>query len=89
LTTYTIVLKLSGRLPDNMSVEYYIAAGYLLNRIPTRRIRYKTLIGGFLEEILIRSRIGFRSEHLGAEHIYIIIQGISLISSTLKYISAG
>jgi hypothetical protein len=31
--------------------EYYIIAGYFLNRIPTRRIRYKTPIGGFLEEM--------------------------------------
>jgi hypothetical protein len=34
-----------------MSAECYIATGYLLNRILTRRIRYKTLIGGFLEKM--------------------------------------
>jgi hypothetical protein len=34
-----------------MLAEYYITTRYLLNRIPTRRIRYRTLIGGFLEEI--------------------------------------
>jgi hypothetical protein len=46
-----IALKLSSRLPDNMLAECYIAARYLLNRIPTRRIGYRTLMGGFLEEI--------------------------------------
>jgi hypothetical protein len=51
LTTRAIVLKLSNRLPDNISAEYYITTRYFLNRIPTRRIRYKTLIGGFLEKI--------------------------------------
>jgi hypothetical protein len=51
LTTRVIVLKLNNRLPDNISAEYYIIAGYLLNRIPTRRIRYRILIEGFLEEI--------------------------------------
>jgi hypothetical protein len=51
LTTRAIVLKLNNRLPDNISAEYYIITGYFLNRIPTRRIRYRILIGGFLEEI--------------------------------------
>jgi hypothetical protein len=51
LITRAIVLKLSNRLPDNILAEYYITARYLLNRIPTRRIKYKILIGGFLEEI--------------------------------------
>jgi hypothetical protein len=51
LTTRAIALKLSNGLPDNMSAEYYITARYFLNRIPTRRIRYRILIGGFLEEI--------------------------------------
>jgi hypothetical protein len=51
LITRVIVLKLNNRLPDNISAEYYIIAGYLLNRIPTRRIRYRILIEGFLEEI--------------------------------------
>jgi hypothetical protein len=51
LTTRAIVLKLNNRLPDNISAEYYIAAGYLLNRIPTKRIRYRTPIEGFLEEM--------------------------------------
>jgi hypothetical protein len=51
LTTRAIVLKLSSRLPNNISAEYYITTRYLLNRIPTRRIRYRILIGGFLEEI--------------------------------------
>jgi hypothetical protein len=51
LITRVIVLKLNNRLPDNILAEYYIIAGYLLNRIPTRRIRYKTPIGGFLEEM--------------------------------------
>jgi hypothetical protein len=46
-----IILKLSNGLPDNISAEYYIATGYFLNRIPTRRIKYRILIGGFLEEI--------------------------------------
>jgi hypothetical protein len=51
LTTRVIILKLSNRLPDNISAEYYIIAGYLLNWIPIRRIRYKIPIRGFLEEI--------------------------------------
>jgi hypothetical protein len=51
LTTRAIALKLSSRLPDNMSAEYYITAGYFLNRIPTRRIGYRTPIGGFLEKM--------------------------------------
>jgi hypothetical protein len=51
LTTRAIVLKLSGGLPDNMSAEYYITAGYFLNRILIRRIRYRILMGGFLEEM--------------------------------------
>jgi hypothetical protein len=51
LITRAIVLKLNDRLPDNMSAEYYIIIGYLLNRIPIKRIRYKILIGRFLEEI--------------------------------------
>jgi hypothetical protein len=51
LTTRIIVLKLNNRLPDNMSAEYYIIARYFLNWIPTRRIRYRILIGEFLEEI--------------------------------------
>jgi hypothetical protein len=51
LITRVIVFKLNSRLPDNISAEYYITARYLLNRIPIRRIRYRTLIGGFLEEI--------------------------------------
>jgi hypothetical protein len=51
LTTRVIVLKLSNRFPDNISAEYYITARYFLNRILIRKIRYKTLIGGFLEKI--------------------------------------
>jgi hypothetical protein len=51
LTTRATALKLSGGLPDNVSAECYIAAGYLLNRIPTRRIGYRTPMGGFLEEM--------------------------------------
>jgi hypothetical protein len=51
LTTRAIVLKLSNRLPDNILAECYIITRYFLNRIPIRRIRYKILIGGFLEEI--------------------------------------
>jgi hypothetical protein len=51
LTTRAIVLKLNSGLPDNISAEYYIIAGYLLNRILTRRIRYRIPIGGFLEEM--------------------------------------
>jgi hypothetical protein len=46
-----IALKLNNRLPDNISAEYYIIARYFLNRILTRRIRYRILIGGFLEKI--------------------------------------
>jgi hypothetical protein len=51
LITRVIVLKLNNRFPDNISAKYYITAGYFLNRIPTRRIRYRIPIGGFLEEI--------------------------------------
>jgi hypothetical protein len=51
LTTRAIILKLSNGLPDNILAEYYIITGYFLNRIPIRRIRYRILIGGFLEEI--------------------------------------
>jgi hypothetical protein len=51
LTTRVIVLKLNNRLPDNISAEYYITAGYFLNRILIKRIRYRILIGGFLEKI--------------------------------------
>jgi hypothetical protein len=51
LTTRATALKLSGRLLNNMSAECYIVARYFLNRIPTKRIRYRIPIGGFLEEI--------------------------------------
>jgi hypothetical protein len=51
LTTRAIALKLNNRFPDNISVEYYIITGYFLNRILTKKIRYKILIEGFLEEI--------------------------------------
>jgi hypothetical protein len=51
LITRVIVLKLSSGLPDNISAEYYITTRYLLNQIPIRRIKYRILIGGFLEEI--------------------------------------
>ena len=51
MITRAIVLKLNDRLPDNMSAEYYIIIGYLLNRIPIKRIRYRILIKGFLEKI--------------------------------------
>jgi hypothetical protein len=51
LTTRAIALKLNGRLPDNMSAECYIATRYFLNWIPTKRIRYRILMGGFLEEM--------------------------------------
>jgi hypothetical protein len=46
-----IVLKLNNRLPDNISTECYIITRYFLNQILTKRIRYRTLIGGFLEKI--------------------------------------
>jgi hypothetical protein len=51
LITRAIVLKLNSRLPDNISVEYYIITRYFLNRILTKRIRYRILIGEFLEKI--------------------------------------
>jgi hypothetical protein len=51
LITRAIILKLSNGLPDNISAEYYITTGYFLNRILTKRIGYRTLMGGFLEEI--------------------------------------
>jgi hypothetical protein len=50
LITRVIVFKLNNRLPDNISAEYYIITGYFLNRIPTRRIRYRIPMGGFLEK---------------------------------------
>jgi hypothetical protein len=51
LTTRAIALKLNSRLPDNISAEYYIITRYLLNRILIKRIRYRILIGRFLEKI--------------------------------------
>jgi hypothetical protein len=51
LITRVIVFKLNHRLPDNISAEYYITIRYFLNRIPTRRNKYKILIGRFLEKI--------------------------------------
>jgi hypothetical protein len=51
LITRVIVLKLSNGLPDNISAEYYITTRYFLNQIPIRKIKYKILIGGFLEKI--------------------------------------
>jgi hypothetical protein len=51
LITHVIILKLNNRLPDNISAEYYITTRYFLNRILTRRIKYRTLIGRFLEKI--------------------------------------
>jgi hypothetical protein len=51
LITRAIALKLNNGFPDNISAEYYIITRYFLNRIPTRRIRYRILIGGFLEEM--------------------------------------
>jgi hypothetical protein len=51
LITRVIALKLNNRLPNNISAECYIITGYFLNRILIRRIRYRILIGGFLEKI--------------------------------------
>jgi hypothetical protein len=51
LITRVIILKPNNRLPDNISAKYYIITRYLLNRILIRRIRYRILIGGFLEKI--------------------------------------
>jgi hypothetical protein len=51
LITRAIALKLSSGLPDNILAEYYITARYLLNRIPTRRIRYRIPMEGFLEKM--------------------------------------
>jgi hypothetical protein len=51
LTTRAIILKLNNGHPDNISAEYYITTRYLLNRIPIKRIKYRILIGGFLEKI--------------------------------------
>jgi hypothetical protein len=51
LTTRAIALKLSSRFPDNILAEYYIITRYFLNRIPIKRIGYRTPIGGFLEKI--------------------------------------
>jgi hypothetical protein len=46
-----IAFKLNNRFPDNIPTEYYIITRYFLNRIPIRRIKYRILIGGFLEKI--------------------------------------
>jgi hypothetical protein len=51
LITHVIVLKLNNRFPDNISAECYIIARYFLNRILTKRIRYRILIRGFIENI--------------------------------------
>jgi hypothetical protein len=51
LITRAIALKLNNRLPDNILAEYYIITRYFSNRILTKRIKYKILIGGFLKEI--------------------------------------
>jgi hypothetical protein len=51
LTTRVITLKLNNRLPDNILAEYYIITRYFLNRILIRRIKYRILIGGFLEKM--------------------------------------
>jgi hypothetical protein len=45
-----IIFKLNNKLPDNISAEYYIITRYFLNRILTRRIKYKTIIRRFLEK---------------------------------------
>jgi hypothetical protein len=50
LTTRVIILKLNNRFPNNISAEYYIITGYLLNRILIKRVRYRILIGGFLKK---------------------------------------
>jgi hypothetical protein len=46
-----IVFKLNNRLPDNISVEYYITTRYFSIRILIKKIKYKILIEGFLEKI--------------------------------------
>jgi hypothetical protein len=86
LTTRAIVFKLNSRLPDNIPAEYYIIARYFLNRILIKRIRYRTPIGGFLEEIENTNwkPNRFRSEYLGVEHMHIITQGINLTILTLR-----
>lgn len=51
LINQATALKLEGNLPDNIIAEYYIAAGYLLNRALIQRIRYRLLLRGFYKEI--------------------------------------
>jgi hypothetical protein len=44
-----IVFKLDSNLPDNVIPKYYITAGYILNRLPTVRIEFQSLLGGFIQ----------------------------------------
>lgn len=51
LTNRATALKLESNLPDNVYVECYFTAGYLLNRTPAQRLNWKTPIGGLQEEM--------------------------------------
>jgi hypothetical protein len=48
LINKTIVLKLDNNLPNNIIPEYYMAAGYILNRLPIARIEFQSPLGGFI-----------------------------------------
>jgi hypothetical protein len=50
LINKAIALKLDSNLPDNVIPEYYITAGYILNRLPIARIEFQSLLGGFMQD---------------------------------------
>jgi hypothetical protein len=50
LINKAIALKLDNNLPDNIIPEYYIAAGYILNRSPIARIEFQSLLGRFMQD---------------------------------------
>lgn len=50
ITKRATALQVSSNLPDNLMAECYIAAGFLLNRTPMRRLGWRTPIGGFDED---------------------------------------
>jgi hypothetical protein len=50
LINKAIALKLDSNLPNNVIPEYYIAAGYILNRLPIARIEFQLLLGGFIQD---------------------------------------
>jgi hypothetical protein len=49
LINKAIVLKLDGNLPNNIIPECYITVGYILNRLLIARIKFQSLLGGFMQ----------------------------------------